>query len=301
LLARRIRSFPEGVFPPSPPPSLLSVLTDELLVTASDVVKSVAAEDKALSGNAGFRLLAWTVADARGATAVLDKPLALTVGRRLDSRALTVREELAQAAEQDQGCSINVSEQAAMAKAREEVYIGFGELESLLPPDPMPNAQCPDPMPNAPDPMPKAAEPNAPRPVLEWRELEARLRDHGLRFPMTFLEELERNDNSIPPDLAELLGREGVQRMWACVSERGEPHLDGDEWWTSGLFQFVRQLMGRVDCLTERRDELEARLKEWHADHAERCEENVKLLGELRAAEAREEALHEVIRRCRWG
>eukprot|EP00966_Prymnesium_polylepis_P289761 6692917-Prymnesium_polylepis.1 len=120
LLARRIRSFPEGVFPPSPPPSLLSVLTDELLVTASDVVKSVAAEDKALSGNAGFRLLAWTVADARGATAVLDKPLALTVGRRLDSRALTVREELAQAAEQDQGCSINVSEQAAMAKAREE-------------------------------------------------------------------------------------------------------------------------------------------------------------------------------------
>jgi len=94
------------------------VLTDELLVIASDVVKSVAAEAKALSGNAGFRLLAWTVADARGATEVLDKPLALTVGRRLDSRALTVREDLAQAVVQDQGCSINVMEQAAIAKAR---------------------------------------------------------------------------------------------------------------------------------------------------------------------------------------
>ena len=32
------------------------------------------------------------------------------------------------AAEQDAGCSINVMEQVAMRKAREEVYIGFWEL-----------------------------------------------------------------------------------------------------------------------------------------------------------------------------
>ena len=60
LLARRIKSFPEGDFTPSQPPSLLSVLTDELLVDALDAVTAVAAEEKALSGNASFRLLAWT-------------------------------------------------------------------------------------------------------------------------------------------------------------------------------------------------------------------------------------------------
>ena len=106
---------------------------------ASDVVKSVADEGKALSGNGGLRLLAWTVADARGATVPLEKPHSLTVGRRLDSRALTVRKELKAAAEEDRvaDCSYNhhLMKQAAKEKARDEVYIGFWELESLLPPE----------------------------------------------------------------------------------------------------------------------------------------------------------------------
>ena len=37
-LARRIRSYPEGKFPPSSPPALLFQLTDELLVVASDAL-----------------------------------------------------------------------------------------------------------------------------------------------------------------------------------------------------------------------------------------------------------------------
>jgi hypothetical protein len=45
-LARRIRSYQEGPFPPSPPPSLLFHLTDELLVDASNVVSSVGAEGR---------------------------------------------------------------------------------------------------------------------------------------------------------------------------------------------------------------------------------------------------------------
>jgi hypothetical protein len=36
------------------------------------------------SRNAALRLLAWTVADASGASVALDTPLALTVGKRLD-------------------------------------------------------------------------------------------------------------------------------------------------------------------------------------------------------------------------
>ena len=44
VLAQRIRRFPEGEYPPLPHPQLLNQLTDELLVAASDGVKSVAAE-----------------------------------------------------------------------------------------------------------------------------------------------------------------------------------------------------------------------------------------------------------------
>ena len=69
------------------PPRLLEKLTDELLVVASDVVAGVAAEEQPLSGNAALRLLAWTVADARGAAIAMDKPLALTVGKRLDRQS----------------------------------------------------------------------------------------------------------------------------------------------------------------------------------------------------------------------
>ena len=91
-LARRIRSYPEGEFPPSPPPALLFQLTDELLVVASDVVLSVGAEgSSALKHNAVLRLLAWTVADARGARKLLSMGDALTVGKRLDRQARSVR------------------------------------------------------------------------------------------------------------------------------------------------------------------------------------------------------------------
>ena len=58
---------------------------------SSDVVAGVARDGQAISANAALRLLAWTVADARGATVALDGPLALTVGKRLDRQAQSVR------------------------------------------------------------------------------------------------------------------------------------------------------------------------------------------------------------------
>jgi len=60
-------------------------------VLSSDVVAGVARDGQAISANAALRLLAWTVADARGATVALDGPLALTVGKRLDRQAQSVR------------------------------------------------------------------------------------------------------------------------------------------------------------------------------------------------------------------
>ena len=66
-LAERILTFPDGKFKPSPPPQLLGKLTDEDLVVAVDAVEAVVAKQQPRpSGRAQFRLLAWTVADARG-------------------------------------------------------------------------------------------------------------------------------------------------------------------------------------------------------------------------------------------
>ena len=91
MLARRIRTFPEGEHTASPRPPLLHELTDEQIVVGTRAVKAVAGESPALSGNKTFALLAWTVADARGAAVPLERALALTVGKRLDRQDLAVR------------------------------------------------------------------------------------------------------------------------------------------------------------------------------------------------------------------
>ena len=155
-LARRIRTFPEGKHTPSPLPRLLHELTDELLVVASNAVSGVGREEPVLSANAALRLLAWTVADAGGATVALDKPLALTVGKRLNRQAQSVRANItsigvraekarARARDAAEGepkltaklatelAAIDGEERTSLLLARTEVYVGFNELESLLP------------------------------------------------------------------------------------------------------------------------------------------------------------------------
>ena len=96
--ARRILASGEGKFAPSPPPALLDSITDELLVVASDTVEAVATQAPTKpSGKAKYRLLAWLVADARGADTLLEKALAETVDKRLDRQATAVRAATADA------------------------------------------------------------------------------------------------------------------------------------------------------------------------------------------------------------
>jgi hypothetical protein len=68
----RLRSSTDGAFSPIGPPLLLDALTDASLVVASDIVIEQAS---GLSGKAQLRLLAWLLADARGAMAPLEKKL----------------------------------------------------------------------------------------------------------------------------------------------------------------------------------------------------------------------------------
>jgi len=157
-LARRILPFPEGDFSPSAPPHLLISITDGLLVVASDAIAAVAEEaEPSLSGKAKLRLLAWTLADARGAQVPLEKPLAETIGKRLERQAQRVRETLAAAAVGAQEARARARAAAAndaalaaelaatiedidacladkRSEVREEVYVGFHELDSLLKP-----------------------------------------------------------------------------------------------------------------------------------------------------------------------
>ena len=145
-------------------------------MVASDVVASVAAAAAApISGKARLRLLAWLVADARGSRwwnggAGLDKPAAETVGKRLERQADRVRAELdparaaarvdrerVAAAGGDAGrlAVIDATEQAVIERARGEVYVGFHELESLMP-EPYP-VMPPPPPPELLEPEPEPA------------------------------------------------------------------------------------------------------------------------------------------------
>jgi hypothetical protein len=159
LTLNTLRMGGKSFIRPSAPPALLSSLTDHLLVVASDAIKAVASSNKEgmdpVSGKDQYRLLAWVLADARGATETLDKALAETVGKRLDRQAQKVRtetesvslraararelarklalddESLAATLEADLE-AIHAAERRDLEKPWREVYVGFHELESLL-------------------------------------------------------------------------------------------------------------------------------------------------------------------------
>jgi hypothetical protein len=137
-------------------------ITDGLLVVAVDVVAAVAADARpALSGKKQLRLLAWMLADARGAQTPMEKALAETVGKRLERQAQRVRPMLEAAAEaaaeaaqaaraavaSDPEMESTLTQQLCQAdsaafdeheRLRDEVYVGFNELHALLQPRPSP-------------------------------------------------------------------------------------------------------------------------------------------------------------------
>ena len=68
-VANRLLPYPGGDFEPSPPPHLFDMITDEFIVVAVAAIEAVMAEQQPRpSGKAQYRLLAWAVADSRGAT-----------------------------------------------------------------------------------------------------------------------------------------------------------------------------------------------------------------------------------------
>ena len=240
-LARRILSCPDDSFEPSPPPALLKTLTDELLVVASDAVAAVAAEvQPPPSGKAQLRLLAWLAADARGANAVLDNATAWKAGKRIDYQAQAVRAALAQAtrtAEEERAAlaeagarmsaaevskaraKIDEKEQQTYDKHRREVYIGFHELEDLLP-RPVPAVVS---QPRFPHLLPQANQ-RATRPL-----------------------------PPIPPDLTAVLDAAACSEICERFGHRDAHNYDDDPeahvWWTQILPDYVDELRAERDEL----------------------------------------------------
>ena len=212
-----------------------------MLIDGVDAVWAVAAAaTPQLSGVARYRLLAWAVADARGATVPLDKPLALTVGKRIERQAIKTRSDLALAADAAQAArdrareaagraseggpareglpselaAIDQAEQADLKELRDEVYIGFNELDSLLPSES--------------DGVPRVADETA-----------------GVRFP--YLLGMNERDNyvaAMPPDLVATLGPDGTQALWQYATRYGKTGpSEPDVWWSLELPAFVVSLM----------------------------------------------------------
>jgi len=321
----------EAFILPSAPPALLNVLTDHVLVVASDAIRAVASseKDEPVSGRDQDRLLAWVVADARGASEALDKALALTVGKRLDRQAAKVRNECASVAasaarargharklaledaalaatlEADLDASREV-ERGELEKPVSEVYVGFHELESLL----IPRAP-PAPCTHDDDETDELQEPKKRR--LNICDFTDFLRAEGIKFPNRMYELHDRESHAIPPDLGKALGPDATQALWAQLEHL---QLNSESWWTCGLPLYTQQLLKekvRDDGYhAEDIEASEAREKEAREDAARQREEDIstisaledeleELRGQLREAKGREDALHGVIDRCRWG
>ena len=224
-VANRLLPFPGGDFEPSPPPQLFDRITDELLVVSVETVEAVVSEQQPRpSGKAQFRLLAWVVADARGATMPLDKTLAVTVGKRLDRQAQKVRGDCAAvsaaarearlqlsaatasdpAARRQGVAAIDAEEQSKLESLRAEVYVGFHELEALLP-----GAEK------------QKAEPAEPALAAAVQVATAALTQKPAPPALP----------AIPPELASRLGPEGVQYLWDFVHERRTFPRRGEDWY----------------------------------------------------------------------
>jgi hypothetical protein len=316
--AERILACPQGTYTPNPPPPLLTQLTDFDLIVAKDAVwQAAAAAQPQPSSSARYRLLAWVLADARGATQPLAPAAALKVGKRLEAQALKARGNFGEqrsAARHEASCcmtlaselpatlaAIDEAERLAMEAARSEVYVGFHELDAP--------AVAPE--------VPAAA----PEPELSRLE-RAKLAGEAEMAAATQRQLAELPD--IPPSLATALGPDAVQVLWDHAVDTfvycGPGHGGAADVWSSALPSLVYKLVRDATWAAyDHQQELEKaqtgasdlanaqqtaeRASKKMAEYAyevddmedEHEKEVARLQGELREAKGREEALQGVI------
>ena len=302
--ARRILASKDNKFEPSPPPALIDAITDELLVVASDTVAAAATEAQTKpSGKAKYRLLAWLVADARGAVrAATADAVELAESARAAARSAAASDVTLQATLQATLAGIDADQQAAVGRPRSEVYVGFHELDALLPG----TARYEPPLPLD---LPSELSP-------KWQLVKDR--EDGIFFPIFCqpMTEQERKSGPIPQDLVSLLGPDATTQLREEYGGRGYMYMyEGPDWWSMGVPNLVKLLRADLaksekwraeDELLMRADKLlmsveKRRTSEAEEATAEAEEEIQELKKQLQEAKGREDALLGVIDRCRWG
>lgn len=142
-------------------------------------------------------------------------------------------------------------------------------------------------------------------------KLQEALEARGIRHPeqlVSYQEELM----DCPPDLEAMIGIEAVQETKSRVCSNSIRFTSGKHWWEFGLPCYVKHLRHQrgqqeqehafqLEAEVKLRHAAEERAKEKAREVDEINEEMDELRDELDRAKGREEALHAVIHRCRWG
>jgi hypothetical protein len=209
--------------------------------------------------------------------------------------------------------AIDAAERLELEKPRLELYVGFTELESLLP----------GPLADASEGLSAGSEPQVPQAPKRMRleDFEATLKAQGISFPFLSYQHYEEKTGAIPPDLVKALGADATQALRAWTPD--SMNLHGEDWWSCGLPHFTKQLLYEktrneiyhAEDLEESKEcekLAEARVKEAREDAERQSEEDWSRISalelqqeelrnyQLREAKGREDALHAVIHRCRW-
>lgn len=295
LRAQRIRSATEGEHAPTDKRLGPQVITHELLVVARDAVMSIADQPPKLSGKAALRLLAWTVADAMSAGAPIDKPLAETVGKRLDKQAVKVASQLEAAASEAAQARQDVENATALAELapgmnehvvggapaklaeisaaeaeyvdllRREVYVGFWELglstaDPTTAAKPAEPAAVPPPMPLPPPVLPllsSASQPLAP----PSPHPDDPLFEEFEQWKQEWKRE-ERRD--LPQLLARRLGEDGCMQVRHWMDGGGD--ISGNDVLEITIPMGVRFLVAERARLAREHEEELTRLRKLHAE-----------------------------------
>ena len=309
----RLLSTEDGVFDRSVGQVLAKEITDGLLIDiqGADNAAADAATPK-LSGLARKRLMVWVVIDAVSSPAVLGKAAADKAGGRIwvqaqrvsaalqdasdeaasnraAARAAAAADSVLEAGLATELAAIDAAEKGTLNELRDEVYIGFHELETASPP-------LPSLLAGTDETVPASLGPHA--------DTRTSSSSSGIRYP--YLQPIIRTPEEapeVPADLRHKLGVDGCNLLdgkYAGWMKGRDP----EEWWAHCLPMLCLSLMDQLACaeadvaVRDRELQEAADVCKSATDDLLLCEcEKAELREKLTVSQAKVEVLSEVLSR----
>ena len=314
----RLLSTEDGVFDRSVGQVLAKEITDGLLIDIQGAVNAAAdAATPKLSGLARKRLMVWVVIDAVSSPAVLGKAAADKAGGRIwvqaqrvsaalqdasdeaasnraAARAAAAADSVLEAGLATELAAIDAAEKGTLNELRDEVYIGFHELETASPP--LPSLLACVPGTGTDEAVPASLGPHA--------DTRTSSSSSGIRYP--YLQPIIRTPEEapeVPADLRHKLGVDGCNLLDSKYAGWMKGR-DPEEWWVHCLPMLCLSLMDQLACakagVAVRDGELQeaADVCKSATDDLLSCEcENAELREKLTVSEAKVEVLSDVLSR----